>query len=142
MDIIKPKDWDALNAALQKIAKAQNAMRKRLEIMEGQLADLLPSLADLAVEASASTGMPAPGVFVPSPNCKVCGQNKEPGRVALTCNECAAKRQTILRTKDADRTSIVFAACVNCSTPKKAHTTMLCSPCSGAFKQWKIDHGV
>lgn len=141
MDSIKPKDWDALNEALQKIAKAQNAMRRRLVALEEELRNALPALAEMAVEASASTSEPSPGVFIPDPNCKVCRKAKTPGRYQLTCRECGSARAAIFRTEGADRTSILFSVCVNCNTPKKAHTMMLCTPCSGAFKEWKRAEG-
>jgi hypothetical protein len=134
MDTIEPGDWESLNAAVQKIVKAHNKMRRRIEALEATA----ESLAGASASTQTSTG-PAPGVFVPDLNCKSCGKSKRAGRTALTCDECAAARQTILKTPGADRTPITFSACVNCAIPKKYSTTMLCTPCSGAFKQWKID---
>lgn len=150
MDAIEFGDWDGLNAAVQKIAKAHNKMRRRVEALEGEVERLtaaLPdrALADEAVEgASASTGSgsPAPGVFVSDPDCKACGTVKAPGRYQLTCESCSKIRNEIIRTKGADRTPIMFGMCVNCTAPKKASTTMLCHPCSGAFKEWKAEKGL
>jgi len=66
----------------------------------------------------------------------MCGEEKEAGRIELTCKSCGRLRHDIITNKG-DRSRITHAECVNCGHKKGANTKMLCPKCGPAFKAYK-----
>lgn len=118
---------------LDRQAAAIRQLRKEVAALTVRVEGLTEALTE--ARASASPRVPGVGVFVPRAECVVCGRSKEPGRTALTCKECGAKRNQYI--KDGKRGLILADRCVNCDEAKTKSTSLLCSPCSKAFKQWK-----
>lgn len=118
---------------LNRQADAIKALREQMKDVFDRLAVLESATPSTA--ADPDDDVPTRGVYVPSTVCLVCGDAKEPGRIAvLTCKPCGRRYQAGIR-GEAER--LTFGTCGNCHQPKKVDTKMLCSPCSVSFGVFK-----
>lgn len=118
---------------LDKQAAAIKDLRSRVADLEAAL-DIAtaddPPKGDRSIPDSV---IPAPGRFVPRPECMGCGNVKHPSRYKyLTCKACGVERQDKIKSGSLS----IVQACMNCGS-RKSGTAMLCHPCGKAFKVWK-----
>src|SRR5436190_21732466 len=110
-------------------AAAIRDLRKRVAALEAALLEHKhsPVLAP-------STGLTETEQWTPRPDCLVCHKPKAKNRATmLTCQPCGATRNSIIRTKGADRSPISRDDCGQCGAAKAHDTRILCPPCSAAY---------
>lgn len=119
------------DARIEAHAKAIRDLRKRLAAMEPAPAREPEPARSSPEPVSRNTGQ-----FVPQEICAMCGGPKPSARTALTCRECSAKRNKIIREK-LDRAPLLRESCFNCGKAFKKQARILCPKCSESFALWK-----
>ena len=137
---ISAAEWDAMTQRLGRLSI-------RLDEMDG-LARRVTELEQAAIQTDsnppqhAEVAISGPfwgetGVYRPNPCCPLCGAAKPPSRVELTCKPCGTERNAII--KDPTRKLPAVPQCLNCGGTKTG-TNLMCAPCSGGYKVWKVAH--